>query len=59
MSDSDGPEIAKVVYKAIFESPYNRFSLAEIVDHAVRYLRDTMDVPSEHWATFVHTLTED
>lgn len=54
MNDNDGPEIAKAVYQAIFKDFGKTFSLAEIVDSAVRQLRDTGKVPSERWATFVH-----
>jgi hypothetical protein len=54
MNDMDGPTVARLVYKKIFEK--ETFDLDDIpfaLDAAVRELRN-QGVPPSRWATFVH-----
>lgn len=60
MADVDGPQVARVVYEAIFKTEDNASStnidpdsVAYGLDEAVRQLREA-GVPPERWATFVH-----
>ena len=56
MDDADGPEIAKVVHKRLFEGDGD-FLDANIIpyalDEAVDALRKS-GVPAARWATYIH-----
>lgn len=56
MDDADGPEVARIVYKRLFEGN-NEFLDPDVVpyalDEAVQALR-RKGVPAARWATYVH-----
>jgi hypothetical protein len=54
MSDEDGPDVAALFYKALFEAEIlDADAIAYAIDEAVRELR-YRGVPAIRWATFIH-----
>jgi hypothetical protein len=54
MNDADGPEVAELVYDALFTvKSFNSDIIPYALDLSIQRLR-MLGVPPSRWATFVH-----
>lgn len=56
MNDADGPYVAKIVYKRLFEDDsefLDRDTIPFALDEAARKLRED-GIPAARWATYIH-----
>lgn len=54
MNDEDGPKVAQIVYKALFESEHlDPDAIAYALDDAVQGLRRA-GLPPNRWAPYIH-----